>query len=172
MTTVDLTTLREMALDAWAAGRPHGEILALVGRSGAWLWATLAYARAAGDQRAARGYRSKRHVDAIRETVLILWDLDIEGGSIAEAAGISRDYVDALVRRARKAGDPRARRRYRDWAPERTGEWTTIRERALRLVREGYAPDAIVSIIGGRRRSVGEALARAGIRTSEPRAAA
>lgn len=117
----------DQVLDMWVARAKAADIARATGlplqRVRRIVWA----ARSRGDTRAAkRGrkdgrphnycmeiYRTREQARALKEAVLNAWSQGIDGKAIATTTRIDRGYVDAIVGRARRAGDVRAIRRPR-----------------------------------------------------------
>jgi hypothetical protein len=72
--------------------------------------------------------RTRAEVTALPESVLTQWETGAELKTIAVSNRITIDYVEAIVRRARKAGDHRAHRRYAD-----CGAWGVDRQQPRRI---------------------------------------
>jgi hypothetical protein len=92
-------------------------------------------------------YRTRAETAALREFILDRWAAGEGGGDIAVRSSITRDYVDAIVRRARAKGDPRAERRYSEtdsygWRRVVHG---TFAERIWSMHQDGASLDEIAA---------------------------
>lgn len=121
---------KEFVAQAWHDGASKTEIARAAGLKVGSVNALLVDLRKAGDPRAKkRGrkdgrshdrqhvYRSRAESRALKEAVLESWSSGEDGTDAAARLGIVRGYYDLILRRARKAGDPRAAYRYdRGWS--------------------------------------------------------
>lgn len=110
-------------LDSWKAHAKGSEIAADLGLKSEQVNSIVTRARHAGDPRAvrrARFYqrpaehcrRKKIAAAALREAVLTGWQEGLTGAQIAYRQRIDAEYVYAIIKKARAAGDARAARRY------------------------------------------------------------
>lgn len=112
----------DRVLDLWATRSKAADIANATGLNIHRVRHIVYAARSRGDVRAAkRGrkdgrphancmgiYRTQEQVKALKEMVLDAWAQGLSGDAIATARCIERGYVDAIVGRARRTGDPRA----------------------------------------------------------------
>jgi transposase len=102
-------------------------------------------------------YRTREETRMLREAVLDAWNNGEQGDVIAKRLWISRGYVDSLVVRARKAGDPRAAVRYasaddrermiRGHDAKRLAA-ASERQRLIRSLRPVMAARSIAAVLG------------------------
>lgn len=99
--------------------------------------------RADGRSHDSRGiYRTRAETAALRNSILDAWHAGEDGGETVIRLGINRAYLDAIVRRARAAGDPRSERRYREtdsygWQRVVYGPWG---DRVWSMYEQGDQP--------------------------------
>lgn len=110
---------------------------------------------------ASRGiYRTPAASRSLKADVLEAWAQGLDGDQVAARCGIERAYVDSIVKRARKANDPRAvsRRRQNRFA----GCKVTLQQAVVALTRVGIDVDDTALIVGVTRARVREVLTHAG----------
>lgn len=114
-------------------------------------------------------YRTREEMRAVREAVLEAWAAGDAGEDIAKRLWISRAYVDALLSRARKAGDPRAAHRYLSSDDRKQmlvrhhfRKHAAERHSLIRVMRATMSARSIATVLGVSKGTVYRALSVAG----------
>ena len=110
---------------------------------------------------ASRGiYRTPAESRSLRDDVLDAWAEGLDGAQVGVRCGVERSYVDSIVQRARRVGDPRAVSRRRKNRFD--GCRISLKEAVVALTRVGIDVDDTAIIVGVTRARVREVLTHAG----------